>query len=126
MKTAIARTFGDLKKAGSTLTGSHSAVAAAALVTALVLSIYPVDALAAGLSIPFIDGVGCQVANWMKGPLAILVFIVVVISTLVIGLITKMDWGKIISIAIIFGIIQGLVSILLSTGNIQLPSCLAA
>ncbi|MDP3311622.1 MAG: hypothetical protein Q8S56_11670 [Polaromonas sp.] len=96
-----------------------------ALAAAFLLSAVPIEAMAQSMSMPFIEGVGCQVAMWMKGPLAILIFIVVCIATLVIGLITKMDWGRMISVAIVFGIIQGLVSILLSTGTIQLPSCLS-
>jgi hypothetical protein len=73
---------------------------------------------------PFIDGIGCQVANWMKGPLAVIVFILVIVATFIVGLITKMDWGKIITVAIVFGLIQGLVALLLSSGRITLPGCL--
>lgn len=122
MKATIGRYFSMLKTANTL----DQRCAYMAVLFAMVLSVVPAEAMAQSLNIPFIDGVGCQVANWMKGPLAILIFIVVCIATLVIGLITKMDWGRMISVAIVFGIIQGLVTILLSTGSITLPSCLAS
>lgn len=93
---------------------------------AMVLMSTPIDAMAQSFSVPFIDGIGCTVANWMKGPLAVLIFVLVVIATLVVGLITKMDWSKIITVAVVFGIIQAFVSIMLSSGKINLPGCLAA
>jgi type IV secretion system protein TrbC len=60
--------------------------------------------------------------------LAILIFILVCVATLVIGMITKMDWARIISVCVIFGIVIGLGTILNSSAAIQneagMSSCL--
>lgn len=96
----------------------------AGLLCGLLFLAMPGDAMAA-MSIPFIDGIGCNVANWLKGPLAILVFVIVFIVTLVVGMFAKMDWGKIISVVVIYGLIQGFVGFMLSSGGIMLPGCLA-
>lgn len=53
-------------------------------------------------------GIGCTIIKWMKGPLAILVFGLVAVVTIVVGMFAKMDWSKILSIVILFGILQGL------------------
>ena len=83
---------------------------------------------AAGISIPFIQDFGCSIVQWLKGPLAILIFILVCVATLVIGMITKMDWARIISVCVIFGIVIGLGTILNSSAAIQsqsgMSSCL--
>jgi hypothetical protein len=47
----------------------------------------------------------------------------VAVATLVIGQFARMDWTKILSLVVIYGILQGLASILLSTNTIQVPSC---
>lgn len=93
----------------------------ALLLTALLL--LPVAATAAGFSLPFITGIGCDVVRWMKSELAIIVFLLVAVATLVIGQFARMDWTKILSLVVIYGILQGLASILLSTNTIQVPSC---
>lgn len=104
--------------------GYTSTVATMAILVGLFFM--PIDAMAQAFDVPFISGMGCSVANWMKGPLAIMIFVIVCIATLVVGLITKMDWGRMITVAVVFGIIQGFVSLLLSSGRVQLPGCLAA
>lgn len=76
-----------------------------------------------GFSLPFITGIGCDVVKWMKGELAIIIFLLVAVATFVIGLFSKMDWTKVLSIVVIYGILQGLASILLTTGTIKVPSC---
>jgi type IV secretory pathway VirB2 component (pilin) len=91
------------------------------LLTALVL--VPFTAEAAGFSLPFITGIGCDVVRWMKGELAIIVFLLVSVATFVVGLFARMDWTRILSIVVIYGILQGLASILLSTNTVQVPSC---
>jgi len=96
-----------------------------AVLAAMLMMSLPIEAMAQTITMPFIDGVGCQVANWMKGPLAVLVFILVLIATFIVGLITKMDWGRIITVAVVFGLIQGIVTLLLTSGRITLPSCLS-
>lgn len=87
------------------------------------LILLPQAAAAAGFSLPFITGIGCDVVRWMKGELAIIIFLLVSVATFVVGLFAKMDWTRILSIVVVYGILQGLASILLSTNTIQVPSC---
>ncbi len=98
------------------------------LLTALVLATLPIQALAQSFDIPFITTFGCSVIKWMKGPLAILIFVVVVVATLVIGMISKMDWSRIIAVCVVFGIIIGLGGILANSEYLQavpsISSCL--
>ena len=102
------------------------------MTTALVAALFvvmPMDAMAQSFDIPFITTFGCSVVKWMKGPLAILIFVVVVIATLVIGMISKMDWSRIISVCVVFGIILGMGGVLANSSYFQsMPSmqaCLA-
>jgi len=100
----------------------------ATLVAAL-LAMMPIEAMAQSFDIPFISQFGCSVVRWMKGPLAILIFVVVVVATLVIGMISKMDWSRIISVCVVFGIIIGLGGVLANSSYFQampaMQSCLA-
>ncbi len=100
----------------------------ATLVAAL-LAVMPMEAMAQSFDIPFITQFGCSVVKWMKGPLAILIFVVVVVATLVIGMISKMDWSRIISVCVVFGIIIGLGGVLANSSYFQampsMQSCLA-
>lgn len=77
----------------------------------------------AAISFPAIDGIGCDIVNWMKGPLAIIVFLIVAVVTFVVGMFAKMDWTKILTIVILYGVIQGLAGLATSSGFISLPSC---
>jgi type IV secretion system protein TrbC len=92
-------------------------IAVVALLAAMLL---PGQAFAQStISVPFIQDFGCSVVAWLKGPLAIVVFVISVVVTLVFGMISKMDWGKIITVCIIFGVLIGLGSILSSNGYIN-------
>ncbi len=93
-------------------------LAAAALLVGLAL-LMPTTAHAANISVPFIQDFGCSVVQWLKGPLAILIFVLVIVVTLVFGMITKMDWGRIITACVIFGVLVGLGAILASSNYIQ-------
>ena len=57
--------------------------------------------------------------QWLKGPLAILIFILVCVATFVIGMITKMDWARIITVCVIFGVLISLGAILGNSSYIQ-------
>lgn len=92
--------------------------AAVALILALTMLI-PTPAHAANISVPFIQDFGCSVVQWLKGPLAILIFVIVCVVTFVFGMITKMDWGRIITVCILFGVLIGMGSILSSSNYIQ-------
>lgn len=99
----------------------------APLMAVLILAILPIPAMA-DFSIPFVDTFGCDVIKWLKGPLAILIFLVVLITTLVIGLMAKVDWGKIVSACVVFGIILALSSMFANStwlqGSATLAGCL--
>ena len=102
-----------------------SAISPQTLVLAALLLLPAVSHAAAGsgFSLPFITGIGCDIVKWMKGELAVIVFVLVAVATFVVGLFAKMDWTKILSVVVIYGILQGLIGILLSTNTIQVPSC---
>lgn len=92
----------------------------AAVLLTLIAFFMPTMAFAAGgFNVPFIQDIGCDVVSWLRGPLAIVVFVIVVAATLVVGMITKMDWGRIITVCIIFGVLLGLGSLLANSGYIN-------
>lgn len=109
--------------------GQNLKTALTATLVAALLVVMPIDAMAQNFDIPFITQFGCSVVKWMKGPLAILIFVVVVIATLVIGMISKMDWSRIISVCVVFGIIIGLGGVLANSSYFQampaMQSCLS-
>lgn len=101
-----------------------------AMMVAALLAVMPMEAMAqSSFDIPFITQFGCSVVKWMKGPLAILIFVIVVVATLVIGMISKMDWSRIIAVCVVFGIIIGLGGVLANSSYFQampsMQSCLA-
>ncbi len=89
-------------------------------------AVFPADALAQAINVPFVSSFGCSIVQWMRGPLAILVFILVVIVTLVVGMISRMDWGRIIAVVVIFGVLVSLPSILSSSSYISNLSGMSA
>lgn len=99
------------------------------LLTFLVLAPTAAHAQSAtSISVPFISEFGCSIVQYLKGPLAILIFILVCVATLVIGMITKMDWARIITVCVIFGIVISIGAILGNSSYIQnvagMSSCL--
>jgi type IV secretory pathway VirB2 component (pilin) len=72
--------------------------------------------------LPLINTVGCAVIKWMSGPLAIVIFLMVTVATFVIGIFAKMDWTRILSVVIIYGILQGIISGALNLGVINPPA----
>lgn len=127
MIQTIKSKFNVLRK--SNLSAKTLQTAFMATMVAAVLAILPMEAMAQSFDIPFITQFGCSVVKWMKGPLAILIFVVVVIATLVIGMISKMDWSRIISVCVVFGLIIGLGGVLANSSYFQampaMQSCLA-
>lgn len=90
------------------------------LVLLALIALLPTSAHAqATIQVPFIQEFGCSVVQWLKGPLAILVFILVCVATLVIGMITRMDWARIITVCVILGILISVGAILGSSSYIQ-------
>lgn len=108
-----------------------SVITGAALFTAFLLLAFflPTPAHAAtSFNVPFLEDFGCGAVQFLKGPLAVLSFVMVCVATLVFGMVTKMDWGRIITVCIIFGVILGLGGILASSSYITaipaMSSCL--
>lgn len=91
----------------------------AAIVMLMLAMFLPREAFAQGIQVPFIQDFGCSIVAWLKGPLAIVVFVIVCVVTLVFGMISKMDWGKIITVCILFGVLLGMGSILSNSGYIN-------
>jgi type IV secretory pathway VirB2 component (pilin) len=83
----------------------------------------PTEAMAA-VDLPFVSGIGCTIVQYLKGPMAVVIFMIVLVATLVVGMISKMDWGKIIGVVVIFGMLQGLTALLMNSGYINIPSCM--
>lgn len=90
------------------------------------LSLLSPPAHAQSISVPFIQEFGCSVVQWLKGPLAILIFILVCVATLVVGMIGKMDWSRIIAVCVIFGILISLGAILGNSSFVQNASGMSA
>lgn len=102
------------------------------LLLLLALLVLPAEVMAQPqqqITVPFVQDLGCSVVQWLKGPLAVLIFVLVCIVTLVIGMITKMDWARIISVCVIFGILISIGSILANSSYVQnvagMSACLA-
>lgn len=100
---------------------AQSFLIAMAYIAALVS--VPTDAMAA-VDLPFVSGIGCTIVQYLKGPMAVVIFMIVLVATLVVGMISKMDWGKIIGVVVIFGMLQGLTALLMNSGYINIPSCM--
>jgi len=78
------------------------------------------------LSLPFLNNIGCQIYNFLVGELAIWAFILIAAGTLLLGLVAKIDFSKLLGAVIIFGILQGLAGLLVSTSpSLQATSCLS-
>lgn len=71
---------------------------------------------------------GCSIYGFLTGPLAIWAFILVVVGTLVVGLIAKVDFAKIIVVVVVFAIIQAIGTYMMSVPSIAVKlgtaSCL--
>lgn len=64
-----------------------------------------------GFGLTALNDFVCKVIEWLRGDLAVMIFFIVVIVTVVVGLFAKMDWTKILSVIILFGLLQGLTSV---------------
>lgn len=64
-----------------------------------------------GFSLPGFATIGCKIIGWLTGELSVMIFFIVVIVTLLIGFFAKMDWTKILSVVVLFGLIKGVTTI---------------
>lgn len=82
------------------------------LLAASALLLFAGPAMAqASFTLPGFSELACTVINWLKGELAVIVFFVVVVVTLLVGFFAKMDWVKVLSVIVLFGLLQGSVSL---------------
>ena len=111
----------DLRKALTQIKPSEWALMQLLCVLAMVA--IPLDSYAqfagGGLNLSFVDNIACKVITWMKGPLAVMIFVIICVATLVIGMISKMDWSRIISVCVIFGIVVSIGSIVAGSNMVS-------
>lgn len=112
------------QKSGKVAFAANTAVTATLF--AMLLTVMPIDAMAQTFDIPFLSQFGCGVVKYMKGPLAILIFVLVSIATLVVGMIAKMDWSRIIQVCVVFGIVISIGSVLANSSYVQSAPAIAA
>ncbi len=90
----------------------------------LVIGLAPEVAYAqsSAFDLPIVNTIGCAIIRWISGPLAIIVFLLVAVSAFVIGLFAKMDWTKVLTAVILYGILQGIVGGAFNLGVINPPA----
>lgn len=82
---------------------------------------------ASTFSLPFLNQLGCQLFSFFTGSLAIWAFILVAASVLLIGLLAKIDFAKLVGAVVIFGLIQGLGTLLAnSSSKFSSMSCIVS
>ncbi len=59
------------------------------------------------LEVKVLSEFGCSLLDFFTGSLAIWAFVLVAAGTLLIGLVAKVDFAKLISVVVIFGVLQG-------------------
>ena len=79
---------------------------------------------AQAFNLPIVTDLACKVVNWMQGPLAVLIFILVTVATLVIGMVGQVDWSRIVSTCVIFGVVMAMGRIFADSGLAILSACL--
>lgn len=66
------------------------------------------QASAQNIDTTMLGSFGCAIYTFLTGPLAIWAFILVLVGTLLIGLIAKIDFAKIIVVIVVFAVIQAI------------------
>lgn len=100
---------------------TNNALIKALIIVAMFMAL-PGSAFAQSFDLPIITNIGCKIIAWMQGPLAIVIFLLVAVVTIVIGMFAKMDWSKIMSIVVLYGILQGLGTVLITSGFVNMPA----
>lgn len=87
-------------------------------------------ATASALDTAMLGNFGCAIYNFLTGPLAIWAFILVLVGTLLIGLIAKIDFSKIIVVVVVFALIQAIGGYIMGMDSVSTKigtaSCLTA
>lgn len=73
---------------------------------------------AGALDTAMLGSFGCAIYNFLTGPLAIWAFILVLVGTLLIGLIAKIDFSKIIVVVVVFALIQAIGTYVMSMDSV--------
>lgn len=73
---------------------------------------------AGALDTAMLGNFGCAIYNFLTGPLAIWAFILVLVGTLLIGLIAKIDFSKIIVVVVVFALIQAIGTYVMSMDSV--------
>lgn len=60
------------------------------------------------LSMPVLDEFGCSLLEFLTGPLAIWAFVLICAGTLVIGLLAKIDFAKLLAAVVVIALLQTL------------------
>ncbi|WP_291518845.1 hypothetical protein [Acidovorax sp.] len=60
------------------------------------------------LDLPILGEFGCSLLDFFTGSLAIWAFVLIAAGTLLIGMIARIDFAKLLSVVVIFAVIQGL------------------
>ena len=71
------------------------------------------------IQLPIITEVACPIVQWMQGPLAIIIFVCVVAASLLLGMVAKMDWGRIIFVTVILALLVGLGGIISNSSTLS-------
>lgn len=78
----------------------------------LSLAVSASEAMAQGkagkLEVKVLSDFGCSLLDFFTGSLAIWAFVLVAAGTLLIGLVARIDFAKLIQVVVIFGVLQGL------------------
>lgn len=95
---------------------------------ALAIAMVSVNAHALSIDTGFLTSVGCAIYEYLTGPLASWAFVVVIGGGIVMGLITSIDWGKIVPAIAIFAVVQSLGMIIIENPTaaryLRTASCL--
>nr|WP_158387183.1 hypothetical protein [Comamonas testosteroni] len=94
----------------------------------MALAAASINAHALTIDTGFLTSIGCAIYEYLTGPLASWAFVVVIGGGIVMGLITSIDWGKIVPAVAIFAVVQSLGMIIIENPTaakyLRTASCL--
>ncbi len=94
----------------------------------MAIALASVNAHALTIDTGFLTSIGCAIYEYLTGPLASWAFVVVIGGGIVMGLITSIDWGKIVPAVAIFAVVQSLGMIIIENPTaakyLRTASCL--
>ena len=83
------------------------------LITAFVIAATTMNAHALSIDTGFLTTIGCGIYEYLTGPLASWAFAIVLGGAIVMGLITNIDWGRIVMVVAIFAVVQSLAMLII-------------